>query len=81
MLPKAFAIKHDDSDLFWEFIKWINKEYKACFNGDSHGVHYGVYTSGRTGCTNVMSRFGEGAVILTPQEWKSLLEGNDYEIY
>lgn len=88
MLPKKFYIESKPSDLWNEFIKWLNQVHvsgSGCWQGDQRGCYYGVdpdfkaesgywaTTSGTASFSEKKRAFSPEAVELSIEQWHELL--------
>ena len=71
MLPKYYIVYNDNSDLFKEYIKELNKNFNEDWDGDSYS-YYG-YDGNKihngTNCHDEIDHFINNPTILTPQQY------------
>jgi hypothetical protein len=76
-LPKSFACENTNDKLWEKYIKWLNKEYRRDFVGDSYNwPYYGIMSSGEFD-HNKSSYFD---TIISLEEWDEIVNGKQTQI-
>lgn len=73
-LPKSFACKNTNQELWDKYITWLNKTYDQSFSGVSRVYpYYGITRGGILICDDKLTCFD---VILDLEEWDEIVNGN-----